>query len=181
MAAFAGVLALLAVAEMLAPRRRQAIGRRKRWPANLGLVAIDTLLVRLLFPVAAVGAAIFAGSVDGGCSTSSTGRAGSRVGAAVILLDLLIYAQHVLFHAVPALWRMHRVHHADLEFDVTTGLRFHPVEIVLSMLIKIAAVVLLGARRAGGADFRSAAQRDCDVEPFEHPPAARASTAWCAG
>lgn len=143
--AFAGVLGILATAELLAPRRRQAIGRARRWPANLGLVAIDTLLVRLLFPVAAVGAAIFAEERGWGLFNHLNWPTWLEVGATVILLDLLIYAQHVLFHAVPMLWRLHRVHHADLEFDVTTGLRFHPGEIIISMLIKIAAVVLLGA------------------------------------
>ncbi|WP_338503535.1 sterol desaturase family protein [Sphingomonas kaistensis] len=142
---FAGVLAVLAVAEMLAPRRRQAIGRGKRWPANLGLVALDSLLVRLLFPAAAVGAAIFAEERGWGLFNLVDLPAWVEIAAAVILLDLLIYGQHVLFHAVPPLWRVHRVHHADLEFDVTTGLRFHPVEIVLSMAIKIAAVMALGA------------------------------------
>ncbi len=143
--AFAGVLALLAAAEMLAPRRRQAIGRGQRWPANLGLVALDTLLVRLLFPVAAVGAAILAEERGWGLFNLLALPAWVEIAAAVILLDLLVYGQHVLFHAVPALWRVHRVHHADLEFDATTGLRFHPVEIILSMVIKMAAVVLLGA------------------------------------
>lgn len=143
--AFASVLGLLAVAEGVVPRRQPAIGRAQRWPANLGLVALDPLLVRLLLPVAAVGAASFADERGWGLFNLLGLPAWLEIAAAVILLDLLLYGQHVLFHAVPALWRVHRVHHADLEFDVTTGLRFHPVEIVLSMLIKIAAVVLLGA------------------------------------
>jgi sterol desaturase/sphingolipid hydroxylase (fatty acid hydroxylase superfamily) len=103
------------------------------------------LLVRLLFPAAAVGAAIVAQERGWGLFNLLSLPAWLEIAAAVILLDLLIYGQHVLFHAVPTLWRVHRVHHADLEFDVTTGLRFHPVEIVLSMTIKIAAVMLLGA------------------------------------
>ena len=143
--AFAGVLAVLAVAETLAPRRQPSIGPRKRWPANLALVALDTLLVRLLFPVAAVGAAIVAQERGWGLFNLLSLPAWIEIAVAVILLDLIIYGQHVLFHAVPALWRVHRVHHADLDFDVTTGLRFHPVEIILSILIKIAAVMLLGA------------------------------------
>jgi sterol desaturase/sphingolipid hydroxylase (fatty acid hydroxylase superfamily) len=143
--AFAGVLALLAVAELLAPRRRQALSRAMRWPANLGLVALDTLLVRLLFPVAAVGAAISAEERGWGLFNLVALPAWAEIALAVIILDLLIYGQHVLFHAVPSLWRVHRVHHADLEFDATTGLRFHPIEIMLSMAIKIAAVILLGA------------------------------------
>jgi sterol desaturase/sphingolipid hydroxylase (fatty acid hydroxylase superfamily) len=143
--AFAGVLTLLALAELLAPRRRQAVGRALRWPANLSLVALDTLLVRLLFPIAAVGAAIFAEERGWGLFNLVALPGGLEVALTVIILDLLIYGQHVLFHAVPPLWRVHRVHHADLEFDATTGLRFHPIEILLSMVIKIAAVVLLGA------------------------------------
>lgn len=143
--AFAGVLALLAVAELLAPRRQQLIRRAQRWPANLGLVALDTLLVRLIFPVAAVGAAVFAEERGWGLFNLVALPGWAEIALAVIILDLLIYGQHVLFHAVPPLWRVHRVHHADLEFDATTGLRFHPIEILLSMAIKIAAVVLLGA------------------------------------
>nr|WP_245198120.1 sterol desaturase family protein [Sphingomonas kaistensis] len=135
----------MALAELAAPRRRQAVGRALRWPANLGIVALDTLLVRLLFPIAAVGAAIFAEERGWGLFNLLALPAWAEITLAVIILDLLIYGQHVLFHAVPSLWRVHRVHHADLEFDVTTGLRFHPIEILLSMAIKIAAVMMLGA------------------------------------
>lgn len=142
---FAGVLAVLALAELLAPRRRQAVGRWTRWPANLSLVALDTLLVRLLFPVAAVGAAVVAEEHRWGLFNLVGLPAWLEIALAVILLDLLIYGQHVAFHAAPWLWRVHRVHHADLEFDVTTGLRFHPIEILVSMAIKVVAVVLLGA------------------------------------
>ena len=142
--AFAAVLLLLAVAELLVPRRVQAFGRWQRWPGNLGLVAVDTLLIRLLFPLAAVGAALLAEQRGWGLFNLVELPAWFEIALAVILLDLLIYGQHVLLHAVPWLWRFHRVHHADVEFDVTTGLRFHPVEIVASMAIKIAAVFLLG-------------------------------------
>ncbi|GAA3996908.1 sterol desaturase family protein [Sphingomonas humi] len=142
--AFAGVLLLLAGLELIVPRRPQAVARRNRWPGNLALVAVDTLLVRLLFPLAAVGAALLAEQRGWGLLNLASLPAGIEVALAVIALDLLIYAQHVLFHRVPWLWRVHRVHHADLEFDVTTGLRFHPVEIILSMGIKLAAVILLG-------------------------------------
>lgn len=143
--AFALILMLLASAELLAPRRRPAIGRRQRWPGNLGLVVLDTLLVRLLFPVAAVGMAWIAEQRGWGLFNLVLLPAWVEITLAVILLDLLIYGQHVLFHRQPWLWRVHRVHHADLAFDVTTGLRFHPVEILLSMIIKFAAVALLGA------------------------------------
>lgn len=142
---FAGALLLLAGLELIAPRRRPAVSRWQRWPGNLGLVALDTVLVRLLFPLAAVGAALVAEQRGWGLFNQLALPAGVEFALAVIALDLLIYGQHVLFHAVPWLWRVHRVHHADQEFDFTTGLRFHPVEIILSMAIKIGAVVLLGA------------------------------------
>ena len=142
---FAGVLVLLAGVELLAPRRRQAVGRWRRWPGNFGLVALDTAILRILFPAAAVGMALLAEQRGWGLFNLVDLPSWMEIGLAVVLLDLIIYGQHVLFHAVPALWRIHRVHHADLEFDVTTGLRFHPVEIVLSIVIKFAAVILLGA------------------------------------
>jgi sterol desaturase/sphingolipid hydroxylase (fatty acid hydroxylase superfamily) len=143
--AFGAVLAVMALWEVLGPRRRQAIGRGVRWPSNLGVVAVDTLLVRLLFPTTAVGLALVAEAQGWGLFHAIALPAWAAVVSAVILLDLAIYFQHVLFHAVPALWRLHRMHHADLEFDVTTGLRFHPIEILLSMTIKLAVVAALGA------------------------------------
>ena len=142
---FAGVLGVMAMWELASPRRPQAIGRLARWPGNLGVVVLDSLLVRLLFPTAAVGVALLAEQRDWGLFAALAAPAWLAVIASVILLDLAIYLQHVMFHAVPALWRLHRMHHADLEFDTTTGVRFHPVEIVLSMLLKLAAVAALGA------------------------------------
>jgi sterol desaturase/sphingolipid hydroxylase (fatty acid hydroxylase superfamily) len=141
---FAGVLAAMAAWEIIAPRRLQEIGRRRRWPSNLGLVLVDTLLVRLLFPSAAVGVALVAEAQGWGLFSVLRLPEWFTVFASVILLDLAIYLQHVLFHAVPVLWRLHRMHHADLEFDVTTGVRFHPIEILLSMAIKLAVVAALG-------------------------------------
>jgi sterol desaturase/sphingolipid hydroxylase (fatty acid hydroxylase superfamily) len=141
---FLGVFAAVALAELLAPRRRQKIGRRLRWSNNLGLVVVDTLLLRLMFPTAAVGLAIVAEAQGWGLLNVVALPAWLAVLLAVVLLDLAIYLQHVMVHAVPAFWRLHRVHHADLEFDVTTGLRFHPVEILLSMGIKLAVVLALG-------------------------------------
>jgi sterol desaturase/sphingolipid hydroxylase (fatty acid hydroxylase superfamily) len=142
--AFGGVFAAMALWEMLAPRRGQAIGRLRRWPSNLGIVVLNTLLVRLVFPVAAVGAAMAAEAHGWGLFHWVSAPTWLAVIAAILLLDLAIYLQHVLFHAVPVLWRLHRMHHADLEFDVTTGARFHPLEIALSMGIKIAIVSALG-------------------------------------
>jgi sterol desaturase/sphingolipid hydroxylase (fatty acid hydroxylase superfamily) len=142
---FFGVFLALALWEVLAPRRPQTVSRQRRWPGNLALSVINTLALRVLFPAAAVGAAIFAEAQGWGLFQAINAPAAIAVFVSVIALDLVIYLQHRLFHALPLLWRLHRVHHTDLEFDVTTGVRFHPVEILLSMLIKIAAVVALGA------------------------------------
>ena len=145
LAVFGGVFALMAIWELLRPRREQAIPRARRWPGNIGVVAIDTLLVRVLFPMTAVGLALTAEARGWGLFNALGLPAWIAVVGSVLILDLAIYLQHVLFHAVPRLWRLHRMHHADLEFDVTTGARFHPIEIVLSMTIKLAVVAALGA------------------------------------
>jgi sterol desaturase/sphingolipid hydroxylase (fatty acid hydroxylase superfamily) len=145
LAAFAAVLAAMAGLEALLPRRRRSFGRLRRWPSNLGVVVVDTIVLRLVFPTAAVGVALAAEARGVGLLPWLGLPAPLAVLVAVVLLDLAIYLQHVLFHAVPALWRLHRMHHADLDFDVTTGLRFHPAEILLSMVIKLAVVVALGA------------------------------------
>ena len=142
---FTTVFALMALWEVFKPRRRQTIERTKRWPSNLGVVFLDTLIVRILFPTTAVALALLAETKGWGLLNAWPLPLWATVIIAVVVLDLVIYLQHVLFHAVPALWRLHRMHHADLEFDVTTGARFHPIEIVLSMLIKLAVVGALGA------------------------------------
>ncbi|MDT8377182.1 MAG: sterol desaturase family protein [Mariprofundaceae bacterium] len=141
---FAGVLAIMAVWELLAPKRRLKQGYR-RWPGNLGIVAVDSVLVRLVFPAGAIGAALWATEHGWGLLNLVALPDGVAIIIAVVLLDLAIYLQHLLVHAVPLLWRLHMVHHADLDIDVTTGLRFHPFEILLSMAIKIGVVVLFGA------------------------------------
>lgn len=142
LAGFVGVLALLAMAEAVFPRRRRLVRRLVRWPSNLAIVALDALLVRVLFPGAAIGVAL---ALEGHGLLPALGIGGAgAVALGVVLLDLAIYLQHRLFHAVPLLWRLHRMHHADLDFDVTTGLRFHPGEIVLSLLIKMAVVAAFG-------------------------------------
>jgi sterol desaturase/sphingolipid hydroxylase (fatty acid hydroxylase superfamily) len=142
---FASVFTIMALWEVLAPRRRQEIGRTTRWPSNLGVVMLDTVVVRILFPTSAVGLALLAEAKGFGLFNAWPVAGWISIIASVVVLDLAIYLQHVLFHAVPALWRLHRMHHADLEFDVTTGARFHPIEIVLSMLIKFAVIGALGA------------------------------------
>lgn len=141
--AFLAVFIAMAAWELVAPRRRQSLPRTARWPHNIGIVLINTLLVRVLFPTAAVGMAIYVESRGWGLLNGSQLPLWILLPLCVAILDLAIYLQHVMFHAVPLLWRFHRMHHADLEFDVTTGARFHPVEIVLSMLIKFAVIIAL--------------------------------------
>jgi sterol desaturase/sphingolipid hydroxylase (fatty acid hydroxylase superfamily) len=141
---FAFVLLAMAAWEWIAPRRVQAIGRTVRWPSNLAIVALDTLLVRIVFPTAAVGLAMIAEQRGWGLFNALAVPQWLAAILSVVALDLAIYLQHVLFHAVPAFWRLHRMHHTDLEFDVTTGVRFHPLEVLLSMGIKLAVVAALG-------------------------------------
>lgn len=142
---FLGVLAAMALWELAAPRRRQEIPRLIRWTNNLALVVVDTVILRLCFPVLAVELALIAATSGWGLFNGLDLPSWLKILLSIVLLDFAIYLQHVLFHAVPPLWRLHRMHHADLEFDVTTGLRFHPVEILLSMVIKLAVVAALGA------------------------------------
>lgn len=149
LAAFAGTFAVMAGWELFAPRRSSAVSRWVRWPSNLGIAALNTLVVRVLFPTAAVGFAMIAEERGWGLLNILDLPGWLKALIAILLLDLVIYAQHVAFHAVPWLWRLHRLHHADLEVDVTTGVRFHPLEILISMAVKIAAVVALGAPALG--------------------------------
>ncbi len=141
---FLAILVAMTAWEAVAPRRQRELSRLLRWSNNLGLVLIDRLLLQLSFPIFAVGLALLAEERGWGLLNSVELPFGLAWLVSLLALDLAIYLQHVLFHAVPALWRLHRVHHADLEFDVTTGLRFHPVEILLSMGIKLAVVAALG-------------------------------------
>ena len=141
---FLGILAAMALWEVAVPRRRREIPRMVRWTNNFGLVVLDTVLVRLVFPIVAVGMAVFAAERGWGLFNAVEVPVWAAFVLSVLALDLAIYLQHVMFHAVPALWRLHRMHHADLEFDVSTGLRFHPIEILLSMGLKLAVVAVLG-------------------------------------
>ena len=156
LACFVGVFALMALWELAAPRRALGAAKGARWFANLGLVAIDTLVVRLVFPIAAVGMAELAVGRGWGLFNVFHAPYWIAFAAAFIALDFIIYAQHVLFHYVPFLWRLHRVHHADVDLDVTSGLRFHPGEIALSMCIKLGAVALLGPPTAAVVAFEVA-------------------------
>jgi sterol desaturase/sphingolipid hydroxylase (fatty acid hydroxylase superfamily) len=141
---FLGVLVAMALWEIAAPRRALGQSKWRRWGGNLGIVILNTITVRLLFPILAVGVAVWADQKGWGLFNLLALPGWLEVAAAAALLDLVVYWQHRLFHVIPLFWRMHRMHHADLDFDVTTALRFHPFEIVLSMVIKIAAVLILG-------------------------------------
>ena len=144
-ALFLAILVAMAAWEAVAPRRQRKLSRLLRWSNNLGLELIDRVLLHLSFPVLAVGFALQAEERGWGLLNSFDVPFALALPMSLLVLDLAIYLQHVLLHAVPVLWRLHRVHHADLEFDVTTGLRFHPIEIMLSMGIKLAVVASLGA------------------------------------
>jgi sterol desaturase/sphingolipid hydroxylase (fatty acid hydroxylase superfamily) len=144
-AAFAVVFGAVALWELAAPRRRPLHGRGVRWPHNIGLLLVDAAVVRLLAPGAVIGVALAAQKHGWGFLSALSLPWWAALPLGVLLLDLVIYFQHVMFHAVPTLWRLHRVHHADQDFDVTTGVRFHPIEILLSTVIKCAAVAAIGA------------------------------------
>ncbi len=141
---FAGIFGLMAIWEILAARRQLTTGKGRRWVGNLSLVFLDTLVVRLLFPTAALGMALMVKDLGWGVFNTVSVPYWAAVLISVVVLDLAIYLQHVMFHALPALWRLHMVHHADLDLDVTSGSRFHPIEIVLSMLIKLVVISVLG-------------------------------------
>lgn len=142
---FLGVFTLLALAEGAAPFRENAGSRQRRWPGNLGLFIGGIIASRIVLPAGAVGFAVLMQANDTGLFNRGWLPDWLSVTLAVVLLDLAIYGQHVVFHKVPFLWRLHRVHHADTEMDVTTGIRFHPVEILVSIAIKLAAIAALGA------------------------------------
>ena len=141
---FAGVFVVMAIWERVAQKRPQQISRLLRWRSNLGIAAINALLVRLSLPIMAVGLALLTEERGWGLLNLFEIPAVLVLMLSLLIFDLSIYFQHVIFHAVPTLWRLHRVHHADLEFDVTTGLRFHPLEILLSMGIKLLVVGAFG-------------------------------------
>ena len=146
---FLGIFAAVAIFEALAPRRARSLSRLARWPGNIGVVAVNTLVMRLAFPTAAVGLALLGEARGWGLLNLIDPPFWLSVIIAVVVLDGVIYLQHVMVHAVPVLWRLHRMHHADQDFDVTTGARFHPLEILLSMVIKLAAVAALGPPALG--------------------------------
>ena len=143
--AFLGLFVLMALWEVLAPEHIQQIRRRQRWPANLALLVLNAALLRLIPSGAALGTAQWAASHQQGWLHQWAGPSALKIALALAGLDVLLYWQHRLLHRVPWLWRLHRVHHADLELDVSSAGRFHPLEALLSMGLKMAAVILLGA------------------------------------
>jgi sterol desaturase/sphingolipid hydroxylase (fatty acid hydroxylase superfamily) len=147
---FFGILALMAVWELLAPRRQLQTSKSMRWFSNLGIVSIDALSLRLLLPLFAIDVAILAEKGAWGLLNNvSLPCCWLKVTIGVVVLDLAIYFQHVMFHGLPILWRLHMMHHSDLDFDATTGVRFHPIEVLLSMGIKMAVVFLVGISALG--------------------------------
>ena len=141
---FAGIFGLMAIWEVIAARRELTTSKGRRWVGNLGLVGLDTLIVRLLFPTAALGTALIVADLGWGVLNFVAVPYWAAVLISVVVLDFAIYLQHVMFHALPALWRLHMVHHADVDLDVTSGSRFHPIEILISMLYKLAVIAVLG-------------------------------------
>ena len=141
---FFGIFILIAVWEWIMPRRSLTTSKGRRWFANLGIVFLNSALVRVAIPVLPVGLALLAQEEGWGLLNFLALPFPVKVIAGIVLLDLVVYLQHVMFHAVPILWRLHMMHHADLDYDLTTGLRFHPVEIIISMGIKLAAVAAIG-------------------------------------
>jgi sterol desaturase/sphingolipid hydroxylase (fatty acid hydroxylase superfamily) len=141
---FFGILVIMALWEQVAPRRLLITSKRMRWISNLGLVLTDSILVRLVFPTALVGAALLSQQKGWGLLNLFELPCLLDLCFGVLILDFTIYLQHLMFHAVPLFWRLHMVHHSDMDFDVTTGIRFHPIEIILSMGIKMAVVFLAG-------------------------------------
>ena len=145
LSAFLGIFVLMAGLELLAPRRELTVSKGLRWFSNLGIVALNTAIARVIFPMAPVAFAFVCAENGWGVLNILDWNGWLELALAVILLDFFIWLQHVMVHAIPMLWRLHRMHHADLDYDVTTGARFHPVEILLSFSIKFCVIALLGA------------------------------------
>jgi sterol desaturase/sphingolipid hydroxylase (fatty acid hydroxylase superfamily) len=142
---FFGILVAMFLWELMSPRRPLTTPKKARWISNLGLVLIDSIVARLVFPTTLVGIALLARQQGWGLFNQVELSTLSKIIFSVLILDLAIYLQHVMFHSVPLLWRLHMVHHSDMDIDVSTGIRFHPIEILLSMGIKTVVVVLTGA------------------------------------
>lgn len=146
---FLAILICMGVVESLWPRRVLTGPKLKRWLGNLSMSVISTAILRLILPIVPTGLAIFLAEKGWGLLNIIPLPYWIAVALSVLALDMLIYWQHVLFHEHPLLWRLHRMHHADTDIDASTGIRFHPIEIILSMLIKLAAILLLGPPAVG--------------------------------
>ena len=146
--AFGAVFLAMALAEVFVEERPLRLPRRTRWLHNLGLTLVNTIVLRVLFPLGAVSAALWSAERGFGLLHLTGWPPLLEIVLSMAVLDLVVYGQHLLFHAVPLLFRFHQVHHADVDFDVTLGTRFHPVEMLLSMTLKLAAIALLGASAA---------------------------------
>jgi sterol desaturase/sphingolipid hydroxylase (fatty acid hydroxylase superfamily) len=140
--AFLGIFIAVAIWEHVSPKRQLTTSKSSRWFSNISITVLGTALVRGIFPVLA--ASLAAGQTSTGILNQIFLPYPLKVFLAILAFDLIIYGQHVMFHSIPLLWRLHMMHHADLDIDVTTGLRFHPIEVILSMGIKIAAVIFIG-------------------------------------
>ena len=145
LAFFSGIFAIVALSEVLSARRPLTTSKGNRWFANIGIVIINTVLLRFLFPAGAVGMSLWVEREGWGVFNHLQSPFWLEVVLSIMFLDFIIYLQHVMFHAVPILWRLHMMHHADMDFDVTTGTRFHPIEIIISIFIKISAIIVIGA------------------------------------
>jgi sterol desaturase/sphingolipid hydroxylase (fatty acid hydroxylase superfamily) len=146
---FVGIFLAVALAEFIAPRRSLTTSKASRWVGNIGIVCINSVLLRILFPAGAVGVSIWIGHQGWGIFNHIHWPFWVEVVLTVVILDFVIYLQHVMFHAVPILWRLHMMHHADMDYDVTTGNRFHPIEIIISLGIKAGVITVLGAPAVG--------------------------------
>jgi len=146
---FAGIFLAVALVELIVPRRVLNTSKKTRWFGNIGIVFINTFILRLLAPAGAVGVSIWIGHQGWGMFNVIKWPFWLEVVLTVIVLDFVIYLQHVMFHAVPVLWRLHMMHHADMDYDLTTGTRFHPIEIIISLGIKASAITILGAPPVG--------------------------------
>ena len=141
---FFGMLLIMGAAETLWPRRPLTAPKNRRWLSNLSILGLSTLLIRLLVPVIPTGVALYAADKGIGLLHLVPLPEWSAIVISVLLLDMIIYWQHVLFHRIPVLWRIHRMHHADTDIDASTGIRFHTIEFILSIGLKLAAILILG-------------------------------------
>lgn len=142
---FLSILVVMMLLEVLVPKRKLTCNKPYRWVNNISLVAFNTLLLRLVMPAGAVGVALYCKQHSLGLFNYLNVSLLLTMVASIFIMDLVIYWQHRMFHSIPVLWKLHRVHHIDQDIDVTTGARFHPIEIILSVLIKMLVVLLLGA------------------------------------